>query len=291
MNSRYPDTLLTSTKTVFSCMFARRPSSPGAAQVVWVEGEKVPLMVQKTDGGFGYGTTDMAALRQRVQDERGEWLIYVVDEGQAGHFRHAPTLPSLRKPGSLQKPWLVSAVDEGWAGHSRRAPPCHHSDSRQGFELQYGSFSWAWTCHVMSCEHEAGIPAFTSGGRLLEGDEQCCCCTLVCPESERDGGSQAGVRSGPQGRHPAAGEGRNSARRLRGLWPRAGLRRQTHPHARRGRGARSQTQYLTYMENSCLSFAELCDGFWQHARLHTQPRATNSCTCCQGAACSGFCIL
>ncbi len=62
------------------------------AQVVWVEGEKVPLMVQKTDGGFGYGTTDMAALRQRVQDERGEWLIYVVDEGQSGHFKRAPDL-------------------------------------------------------------------------------------------------------------------------------------------------------------------------------------------------------
>lgn len=59
--------------------------------MVWVEGEKVPLMVQKTDGGFGYGTTDMAALRQRVQDERAEWLIYVVDEGQSGHFKRAPT--------------------------------------------------------------------------------------------------------------------------------------------------------------------------------------------------------
>ncbi len=64
-----------------------------AAQVVWVEGEKVPLMVQKSDGGFGYGTTDMAALRQRVRDERGEWLIYVVDEGQAGHFKRAPPRP------------------------------------------------------------------------------------------------------------------------------------------------------------------------------------------------------
>ena len=49
----------------------------------------MPLMVQKTDGGFGYGTTDIAALRQRVQAERGEWLIYVVDEGQSGHFKRA----------------------------------------------------------------------------------------------------------------------------------------------------------------------------------------------------------
>ena len=29
--------------------------------------EKVPLMVRKSDGGFGYGTTDMATLRQRIQ--------------------------------------------------------------------------------------------------------------------------------------------------------------------------------------------------------------------------------
>ncbi|CAK0784285.1 hypothetical protein CVIRNUC_007489 [Coccomyxa viridis] len=57
------------------------------AQVVWVPKEKVPLMVRKSDGGFGYGTTDMATLRQRIQDEKAEWLIYVTDEGQAGHFK------------------------------------------------------------------------------------------------------------------------------------------------------------------------------------------------------------
>ena len=39
----------------------------GALQVVWVPKEKVPLMVRKSDGGFGYGTTDMATLRQRIQ--------------------------------------------------------------------------------------------------------------------------------------------------------------------------------------------------------------------------------
>ena len=35
-------------------------------QVIWVEGNKQPLMVRKSDGGFGYGTTDMAALEQRI---------------------------------------------------------------------------------------------------------------------------------------------------------------------------------------------------------------------------------
>ena len=36
------------------------------AQVIWVPKEKVPLMIRKSDGGYGYGTTDMAALRQRI---------------------------------------------------------------------------------------------------------------------------------------------------------------------------------------------------------------------------------
>ncbi len=45
-----------------------------------------PLIVQKSDGGFGYATTDMAAIRHRLQDEKGEWLIYVTDMGQAPHF-------------------------------------------------------------------------------------------------------------------------------------------------------------------------------------------------------------
>ena len=43
-------------------------------------------MVQKSDGGFGYDTTDMACIRHRLHDERGEWLIYVTDMGQAPHF-------------------------------------------------------------------------------------------------------------------------------------------------------------------------------------------------------------
>ncbi len=57
------------------------------AKVVWVEGVEHPLIVQKSDGGFGYATTDLAALRQRVHDEKADWVIYVTDAGQAGHFR------------------------------------------------------------------------------------------------------------------------------------------------------------------------------------------------------------
>jgi hypothetical protein len=37
------------------------------AMCVFVEGKEVPLIVQKSDGGFGYASTDMAAIKQRLQ--------------------------------------------------------------------------------------------------------------------------------------------------------------------------------------------------------------------------------
>ena len=51
-----------------------------------VQAGQPPLMVQKSDGGFGYATTDMAAIKQRLHDEKGDWIIYVTDAGQAEHF-------------------------------------------------------------------------------------------------------------------------------------------------------------------------------------------------------------
>lgn len=50
------------------------------------EGEPLPLIVQKSDGGYNYATTDMAALKHRVEIEQGTWLIYVTDAGQSQHF-------------------------------------------------------------------------------------------------------------------------------------------------------------------------------------------------------------
>ncbi|MGB3508706.1 MAG: arginine--tRNA ligase [Microcoleaceae cyanobacterium] len=50
------------------------------------EGEPLPLIVQKSDGGYNYATTDLAALRHRVEKEGAKRLIYVTDSGQANHF-------------------------------------------------------------------------------------------------------------------------------------------------------------------------------------------------------------
>ena len=36
------------------------------------EGEPLPLMIQKSDGGYNYDTTDMAAIRQRIEVEKAD---------------------------------------------------------------------------------------------------------------------------------------------------------------------------------------------------------------------------
>lgn len=51
------------------------------------EGKTLPLMIQKSDGGYNYDTTDMAAIRHRVLEEKGDRLIYVTDAGQQTHFQ------------------------------------------------------------------------------------------------------------------------------------------------------------------------------------------------------------
>ncbi len=62
------------------------------AQVVFLEGftnkdgNPQPLIVKKSDGGFNYATTDLAAIRQRTIDEKAERVIYITDAGQANHF-------------------------------------------------------------------------------------------------------------------------------------------------------------------------------------------------------------
>jgi arginyl-tRNA synthetase len=50
------------------------------------EGQPLPLIVQKSDGGYNYAATDLAAIRYRIQEDGGKRLIYVTDAGQATHF-------------------------------------------------------------------------------------------------------------------------------------------------------------------------------------------------------------
>jgi len=51
------------------------------------DGEPLPLIVRKSDGGFGYAATDLAALRHRVRTLGATRLLYVVGAPQRTHFR------------------------------------------------------------------------------------------------------------------------------------------------------------------------------------------------------------
>jgi arginyl-tRNA synthetase len=54
------------------------------------EGKPLPLIIQKSDGGYNYATTDLAAIRYRLaappEGDGATRIIYVTDAGQANHF-------------------------------------------------------------------------------------------------------------------------------------------------------------------------------------------------------------
>ncbi|MBO8196314.1 arginine--tRNA ligase [Streptomyces oryzae] len=51
------------------------------------DGTPTPLIVQKSNGGFGYAATDLAAIRNRIGELKADTLLYVVDARQSLHFR------------------------------------------------------------------------------------------------------------------------------------------------------------------------------------------------------------
>lgn len=53
---------------------------------VFLEGKQFPLIIRKSDGGYGYDSTDMAAIKYRIFERHADRLIYVVDNGQGPHF-------------------------------------------------------------------------------------------------------------------------------------------------------------------------------------------------------------
>ncbi len=67
------------------------------------DGKPLPLILRKSDGGYGYGTTDMAAIRYRVNELHADRITYVVGSEQAQHF--AMVLAVARQAG-----WLPDSV-------------------------------------------------------------------------------------------------------------------------------------------------------------------------------------
>ncbi|CAM5248533.1 arginine--tRNA ligase [Streptomyces spiroverticillatus] len=51
------------------------------------DGNPTPLIVKKSNGGYGYAATDLSAIRNRVGDLKANTLLYVVDVRQSLHFK------------------------------------------------------------------------------------------------------------------------------------------------------------------------------------------------------------
>ncbi|GAA0418654.1 arginine--tRNA ligase [Acrocarpospora corrugata] len=47
----------------------------------------LPFMIRKSDGGYGYATTDLATIRHRVQDLKADRITYVIGATQALHMQ------------------------------------------------------------------------------------------------------------------------------------------------------------------------------------------------------------
>jgi arginyl-tRNA synthetase len=50
------------------------------------DGDPLPVIIQKTDGGYNYATTDLAAIKYRIETDGADRIIYITDAGQANHF-------------------------------------------------------------------------------------------------------------------------------------------------------------------------------------------------------------
>jgi arginyl-tRNA synthetase len=68
------------------------------------DGDPVPLIVRKNDGGYGYAATDLATVRYRVRELKADRILYVVDARQALHFRMV--FATARRAG-----WLTDEVE------------------------------------------------------------------------------------------------------------------------------------------------------------------------------------
>jgi len=75
------------------------------------EGEPLPLIVRKQDGGYGYATTDLAAIRYRTGELGATLVLYVVGAPQQQHF--AMVFATARSAGWLAEPARAEHVAFG----------------------------------------------------------------------------------------------------------------------------------------------------------------------------------
>ncbi|MFC9665576.1 arginine--tRNA ligase [Nocardia sp. NPDC127606] len=73
-------------------------------QVKGPDDQPAVLMVRKSDGGYGYDSTDLATIRYRITSLHADRLLYVTDSRQALHFQLV--FEAARRAG-----WLTEAIE------------------------------------------------------------------------------------------------------------------------------------------------------------------------------------
>ena len=68
--------------------------SNGAKCIFWKE-NKSPLIIQKSDGGYLYATTDLAAIAYRIKELNANRILYFVDSRQSLHFQQIFSVANL----------------------------------------------------------------------------------------------------------------------------------------------------------------------------------------------------
>lgn len=65
-------------------------------KIMWGTEEKdaIPMTIVKSDGGFTYDTSDMAAIKHRLEEEKSDWLIYITDAGQVSNILNRSSNPT-----------------------------------------------------------------------------------------------------------------------------------------------------------------------------------------------------
>lgn len=90
-------------------------SESAGALCIFLDGFKnrddsaLPLIIRKSDGGYNYASTDLAAVQHRVQTEGAQRILYLTDAGQAQHF--AMVFEACRQAGYLQTERGVVRLD------------------------------------------------------------------------------------------------------------------------------------------------------------------------------------
>ena len=91
------------------------------------DGKPSVLLVCKSDGGYGYATTDLATIRYRVQELKADRLIYVTDgtaESSTSRWSSTPRESAADRAGTAAPKHSPSApCSATTAGRSRPPPP------------------------------------------------------------------------------------------------------------------------------------------------------------------------